>query len=377
MQQKRKNSLLWFGVMLAGIAITIGIGMRVYDSHALAKETKSAAITKVAFILPAKSPNQEELVLPANVEAWHEATIYSRVDGYVKNWFVPMGTQVKEGQLLAVIDAPETDAQLRQAEADIKTAEANNNLAQITAERWKTLLKSDSVSKQDVDEKVGAALASAATLNSMIANRDHLKELVGFEKIVAPFDGLITARWLDIGEFISSTTSTTGQQLYHIVQQDKLRVYIKVPQNESVKITPQVIAEIHFTERPGEVYKATFFKSAESLDASTRTLLVEYLLENKDGKLFAGGYAEAHLKFAASRNELTLPVNSLIFRAAGLQVATLDSENKVHLKKITLGRDFGNTVEVAAGLEETERVVINPPDSLQDGQQVSILESKK
>ena len=370
-----RNKLFLFFILVAAIA-AIGIGLRVHNAWGLLSETEKSAITKVAFVQATKNPNAEELVLPADVKAWHEAIIYSRINGYVKRWLTPFGSVVHEGELLAEIDAPELDAQLRQADADVKTAEANNKLAQITAERWKNLVKTDSVSKQEADEKFGDAAAKSATLASMIANRDHLRELVGFKKIIAPFDGRITSRTLDIGMLLN-TGVTTQQELFHIVQQDHLRVYIRVPQNYSAKVNAETTAELHFNDHPNETYKAKLYRSAESLDSSTRTLLIEFELDNKQGKLFAGSYADAHIKFPAADNSLTLPVNTLIFRAEGLQVEVIDENNKARLKKATMGRDFGNSVEIIGGITASDKVIINPPDSLQDGQEVSIIETKK
>jgi len=372
-RQKSSGRGLIITFIVIGIVAAGGIALRVHNAHALKRDTENDAVASVAVVQPAKSSDQEEVVLPGNIEAWHEATIYARTNGYVKRWLTPMGTKVHKDELLAEIETPEVDAQLRQTEADVKTAEANYKLAQLTAERWKHLLKTDSVSKQEADEKIGDAEAKGAILASMRASRDHLRELSGFKNVVAPFDGMITSRTLDIGMLVSAGIDTQ-QALFHIVQADRLRIYVKVPQNYSSKITPDMVAELHFTEHPGEVFKAKFLKSADALEPMSRTLLIEFVLDNSEGKVFSGGYTEVHIKFPSADNSLRLPVNTLIFRSDGLQVATIDDKNHAVIKKVTMGRDFGNQVEIAAGITANERVIVNPPDSLQDGQEVRVIE---
>ncbi len=378
----RKSSGRGRLILIFGCVALVAIGIGAYRWHAsaaLRHESEENSMVKVSIVAPKAMVAEEDLVLPGNVRAWHEAVIYARTSGYVKNWYAPFGTHVKKGQVMAEIETPELDAQLRQAEADLKSAQANNKLAQITAKRWKTLLKSDAVSKQEADEKLGDAEAKEAMVASAMANRDHLKELVGFKLVRAPFDGVVSLRSLDIGMLVSAgvTDSQIQQPLFNVVQQDKLRIYIKVPENYSARINPSVHAELHFTEHPGEVYKANFYKSAQAIDPTTRTLEIEMVVENKDGKLFSGGYTEAHLKLPSDKTSLRLPVNTLIFRAEGLQVAVVDDTGKISLKKVTMGRDFGNEVELSNGIVAEDKVVINPPDSITNGQQVRVVEPKK
>ena len=372
--RSHKGKVIVIFIVTALIAAA-GIGIRMHDAWALKKETEETAVTPVTVIAAKKLAPEEEIVLPGNVQAWHEATIYARTNGYVKKWYTPMGTTVKEGELLAEIETPEVDAQLRQAEADLKTAEANNTLSQLTANRWKELLKTDSVSKQEEAEKEGDAMAKAAALASAKANRDHLRELASFKSVVAPFDGVISSRTTDIGMLVSAG-STTEQPLFHIVQADTLRIYIRVPQAYAGRITPDVKAELHFIDRPGKTYTAEFVKTAEALDPTNRTLLTEYKVENKNNELLAGGYAEVHMKLPTPEGGLHLPVNALIFREGGLQVAVVDDKNHAQLKTVTMGRDMGNVVEISSGLNPADRIVINPPDSLSSGQEVRVVEAK-
>jgi len=358
---------------LVALVACIGIAMRLHAASKLRQEAKDNGVVAVAVIKAAGGPQTEEIVLPGDVQAWHEATIYARTNGYVKQWYKGMGTRVHKGELLAEIETPEVDAELRQAEADLKTAEANNQLAQITAKRWKDLLKTDSVSKQETDEKIGDAAAKSAALASAKANRDHLYQLESFKRVVAPFDGIITSRTLDIGMLVNDGSFGQFQALFHIAQAEHLRIYVKVPENYAAAITPDVIAELHFTEHPGKIYMAWLLKTADAIEPVSRTFLVEFETDSPNGELLSGGYAEVHIKLPTASSNVRLPVNTLIFRADGLQVATVDANNRAVLKSVTMGRDFGNEVEISAGLTPNEPVIINPPDSLATGQQVRII----
>ena len=347
-----------------------GIVVRAKQAKDLSRETVADAIPVVSAIQPKPGNGTDDIILPGQVEAWHEAPIYARVNGYVASWKTDIGSHVKEGDLLAEIDTPEVDAQLRQAQADLATAAANNTLAQSTAVRWKSLLKTDSVTRQETEEKTGDADAKAAAVKAAQANVDRLNELEGFKKIVAPFDGVITARNVDTGALVNAGAG--ARELFHIVEKDKLRVYVEVPQNYTQRLTPGMAVELHFDEYPGKLWPATLTTDASALDPATRTLRVEFIVDNSKEELLPGGYTEVHIKVAAQSDGMRLPVNTLLYHADGVFVATVDAQGHTHLKPVTLGRDFGTEVEVTAGLAASESVIVNPADSLADGQQVHI-----
>lgn len=344
---------------------------RIIEYKKLRRATDDAAVLNVAVVKLAPGPGFQEIILPGNVVAWHEATIYARTNGYVINWQVDIGAHVKKNDLLATISTPEVDAQLKQTEADLITAKANSHLANTTAVRWENLLRTDSVSKQETDEKVSDAEAKAAIVASTRANRDRLRDLVSFQKIIAPFDGVIMSRTTDIGRLINAGSGTVP--LFRIVQSNLLRVYVRVPQYYSTNITPDLAAQLYFTEHPGKMYSAKLLDTAQAIDAVTRTLLVQFVIDNASYELLPGSYTEIHLKIPINRNHVRLPVNALIFRSQGMQVASIDGDHKATLKSITIGRDFGDFVEVVAGLKPGEDVILNPPDSLMSGQEVRIV----
>ena len=377
--RRRKGSII-IGVVIIAI-VAWGIISRVVGSERLNSSTDDNAIIIVKTIKPQKSAANEDTIFPGSVQAWHEAPIYARTNGYLKSWVTDIGTPVKQGQLLATIETPEIDAQLGQAKADLATAEANNKLAQSTATRWKALLKTDSVSKQEADEKISDAMAKAALVASAKANVDRLSDLESFKHVVAPFDGIITARNTDTGALINSGSSTgVGPELFHIADTSKLRIYVQVPENYAPAITTGIKAELRFAEHPGKVYDADLIKSANAIDPVSRTLLAEFEADNKAGELFAGGYAEMHLKLKTFASSLRLPSNTLMFRGNDVQVAVVEAkDNKSHamLKTVTMGRDFGSDVEIVTGLNENDEVILNPPDSLASGQQVKIAEPEK
>lgn len=353
------------------ILVSIFIYLRLNATHQLIRETHSQAVPIVATLIVKPGPSNEEIILPGNVQAWHEATIYARTNGYIKKWFVDIGSRVKAGELLALIESPEIDAQLQQAEANLKTAIANEGLAQTTAKRWVNLLKSDSVSKQETDEKVSTAEAWVANVNAAKANRDRLLQLVSFERVTAPFDGVISSRTTDIGSLINAG-SGNSVPLFHLVQSDPLRIYVQIPQNYASKIKANMVVSLHFSEHPGKSFPAKLYQTANAIDPRTRTLLAQFISANPNGELLPGGYTEVHFKMPISLSLVRIPVNTLLFRAEGLQVGVVDSNNKVSLRKITISRDFGNEVEVSSGLKSGERIILNPSDSLFNGQQVRL-----
>ncbi|MGQ3892437.1 efflux RND transporter periplasmic adaptor subunit [Legionella sp. CNM-4043-24] len=363
-----KRSVL-IGAGLIALVIFLVL-LRVRSDSVLAKETDYQAISVVQTMIVKPGTGSEELVLPGNVQAWHEATIYARTSGYIKKWYVDIGSHVKKGELLAEIESPEIDAQLRQADADLRTAIANEALAKSTAERWLSLVKSDFVSKQEAEEKVSAAKALTATVNSARANKERLMQLVSFERVVAPFDGIISSRTTDTGALIDA--DSTAVPLFRIVQSSPLRVYVQVPQSYAAALRHNMTATLHFPEYPDRHYTATLLKTASAIDPGTRTLQAQFSTDNEKGELLPGSYTEVHIKLPISTQLLRIPVNALLFQSAGLQVATIDKNNRVRLKLITVSRDFGNELEVSSGLEAGERIVLNPSDSIFDGEQVRL-----
>jgi RND family efflux transporter MFP subunit len=369
----------WMIALLAFVVVAIvvisGIVPRVRARTALRNETNQLAVPAVIVAQPKKSAPAQEIILPANVQAFKDAPIYARTNGYLKRWYVDIGGRVKAGQLLAEIDTPEVDQQLHQATADVSTAEANMHLSEITATRYQGLLKSDSVSQQDADNAAGDFAAKKAIVQSAQANLRRLQELQSFEKIYAPFDGVITARNTDIGQLINSGSSTgTKSELFHIAAPGRLRVYVNVPQIYSQAAKPGLKADLTLDEFPGRRFAGTLVRTADAIDTASRTLLVEIEVNNPTGELFTGSYAAVHLKLPGNISTYTIPVNTLLFRSEGLRVAVV-RDNKADLIPVTLGRDFGSDVEVLVGLTGDENLVVNPPDSLVSGQPVRLAEN--
>jgi len=372
------RSTPWWLILIAAITaagLVIGaILPRIQARANLRRETNEMAVPTVAVVKPKRTAPASELVLPANVQAFVDSPIYARTNGYLRRWYADIGAHVKAGQLLAEIETPEVDQQLMQARADLGTAQANLRLSQITAERYTGLLKTDSVSKQEADNAEGDYAAKKAALESAQANVKRLEELQSFEKIYAPFDGIITARNTDIGALIDSGSSGgTRTELFHIAQPGKLRVYVNVPEAYSQSAKPGLKAALTVPEYPGQRFEGTLVRNADAIDQSTRTLLVEIDVNNPTGRLLSGAYAEVHFHLPTASGSFILPVNALLFRSEGLRVATV---NKGHaeLKPITIGHDFGSEVEVVAGLDGTESIVVNPPDSLVSGEAVRVIQ---
>jgi RND family efflux transporter MFP subunit len=359
-------------VIVAAIVVS-GILPRIHARADLDKETAEMAIPTVSVVQPKRGAPAQEVVLPANVQAYIDAPIYARTNGYLKHWYVDIGAHVKAGQLLADIETPEVDQQLRQSKADLATSEANLNLSRITNDRYADLLKTDSVSKQDADNAAGDYAAKQATVQSAQANVKRLEELQAFEKIYAPFEGVITARNTDIGALIDSGSSGgTRTELFHIAQPDKLRVYVSVPEAYSQAAKPGLTADLALAEFPGRLFPGTLVRTAEAIDQSTRTLLVEIRVNNPTGTLLSGAYAEVHLKLPTATAAFILPVNALLFREEGLRVAAVTDGKHAVLKPVTLGHDFGSEVEVVAGLAGNESIIVNPPDSIVSGEEVRV-----
>jgi RND family efflux transporter MFP subunit len=370
------------GVVIAVVAVAF-VAWNIVSAHRaaarLATETDDAAILTVNTIHPKPSdPTGSELILPGSVQANIDAPIYARTSGYLKRWLVDIGARVKAGQLLAEIDTPEVQQQLSQAEAELANAEANSKIASVTAERWESLRKTDSVSRQDADEKASLADASKAQLQSARANLQRLRDLSGFQRIVAPFDGVITARDTDVGRLIAAGGGT-GPELFRISDERQLRLYVRVPQAFAPQMGPKTTAVVTFPDHPGKTFIATMDSTASAIDPTTNTLLVQLKVDNASGALLPGAYADVHFKVPAGAQGLALqlPANTLLFRSDGIHVATVDASGQVSLKPIIIGRDYGSAIEVVNGLTPEDVVILSPPDSLLDHARVRVAAASK
>jgi RND family efflux transporter MFP subunit len=369
------HKLRRYGLILLVVAIGLGTWgeiSRVLARSELRRESSDSTILTVTTITPIHNKAGEELALPGSVQAFIEAPIYARTSGYVKDWSNDIGAHVHKGELLADIETPEVDQQLRQAQADLATAKANLALSDSTNERWKVLLATESVSKQDAEEKAGDAAAKKAAADSAAANVARLQDLESFKRVVAPFDGVVTARNTDVGALINAG-QLPGSELFHVADTRKLRVYVQVPEAYASQARSGLEAELHFVEQPRSTFTAKVVHTANALDPITRTLQVELQLDNAQNQLFPGAYADVHFKFPGNAQTLRIPSNTLIFRAAGLQVATVDADKRVKLKSIVQGRDLGAMIEVLSGIDENDAIVLNPPDSIVDGTPLRIV----
>jgi RND family efflux transporter MFP subunit len=364
-------------VIAAGIVIS-GIAPRLRARQTLREETDRLAAPPVNVIHPSRAAHGEEVVLPGNIQAFTDAPIYARTNGYLKRWYFDIGARVKAGALLAEIESPEIDQQLQQAREELNTAQANLRLGQLTAERYTNLFKTDSVAKQDVDNAVQDAAAKAATVKSAEANVARLEQLVGFEKVYAPFDGVVTARNTDVGQLIESGSSGGAtRELFHMAALDRLRVFVNVPQSYSHDAKPGMRVDLTLPEIPQRRFNGTLVRTAGAMDPATRTLTVEVDVSNTARLLFPGAYAEVHFKIQAATETLVIPSTSLIFRGNGLRVPVVENGNRIALKTVTVGRDFGNTIEIVAGLPADASVVANPPDSLVEGEPVRVMPARQ
>ena len=364
-----RHKLHRYALILLVIAVVLAVWgevSRVLARESLSKNSADATILTVTTVSPSHNEKDEELILPGTVQAFLEAPIYARTSGYVKAWYTDIGAHVHKGELMADIESPEVDQQLAQAQADLATAKANQTLAESTNERWKILLGSESVSKQDAEEKAGDAAAKKAAAESAGANVARLRDLESFKRVVAPFDGIVTARNTDVGALINAGQANGGE-LFHVADMQKLRIYVQVPEAYAAETHAGTEAELHFSEQPREPVPAKAVRTANALDPVTRTLQVELQLDNSHYQLFPGSYAEVHFKLPGNAQTLRIPSNTVIFRAAGLQVATIDAAKKVKLKTIVQGRDLGATIEVLSGIDVSDVIVLNPPDSIVDG----------
>ncbi|WP_321817224.1 MULTISPECIES: efflux RND transporter periplasmic adaptor subunit [unclassified Paraburkholderia] len=369
---------------LAALALALlaaGVVPRLQASRALAAQTATQRTLTVAVVRPQPAPASQDLVLPGAATPFADAAIYARTSGYIAHWYTDIGTHVKAGQMLADIAAPDLDAQLRAARADEASAQAAYNYAKTTAQRWQTMLASQSVAQQDADAKVSDMQTRQAALAAAQANVARLAELVSYEKVTAPFDGVVTARDVDVGALVTAGGTpgapSSTNELFHLSQTQTLRVFVDVPQDDAADVTPATEAWLTTQQYPGRRFTAHVARSAGAIDPTSRTLRVEIDVDNADGALLPGGYVQAHLALKTSTPALDVPVTALLFRADGVTVATVDAAGKVLLKPVHLGRDFGTHVEVTSGLSANDRVIDNPGDSISNGEPVSIAATTK
>jgi RND family efflux transporter MFP subunit len=370
------------GLMVAGLAILIAGGAivarfvgRAHAERVLARATLEAAVPSVNVIHPEASAPNQEIALPGYTQAFTDTPVYARTSGYLKTWRVDIGARVKKGDLLAEIETPEVDQQLRQARADLATARANLNLAVITAERNGNLLKTRSVSTQDRDNAEGALAADKAIVESNEGNVGRLAQLQSYEKIYAPFDGIVTARNTDIGALVDAGANSPSKELFHLAAIDTLRIYVSVPESYSRAAHPGATANLTLDEFPGESFHGTLVRNSNAIDLSSRTLLVEVDVDNRAGRLLPGAYTFVHLTLPTAVQSVTLPSNTLIFRKEGLRAAVVRNGH-AQLVALRIGRDYGEKVEILSGLEPSDEVISDPSDSLVSGTAVLIAGSK-
>jgi RND family efflux transporter MFP subunit len=382
--------LLLCGAVVAVGAAASGIRSRQHAEVAVAEATDAASVPTVAVALAAASPAEEEIVLPGTVQAEYETPIYARTNGYVKRWYTDIGTKVKAGDLLAEIDSPEVDRQLEQAraqlvqvEAALAQAQANMELARVTNDRSTTLVHQGWTSHQQGDQdrlalaaSIAAVAVARANVQAQQAQVDRTEQLTAFERVVAPYDGIVTARETDVGNLINAG-SGSGPELFRIADTCKLRIYVQVPQSYAPRIKPGVAVDLRFPEYPGRAFAAQLVRSANALDPVARTLLVQLETDNAKGELFPGGYTEVHFRLPAIARTVRVAANALLFRAEGPRVATVGPDGRTVLHEITLGRDFGTTIEVPTGLAPGDAVILNPPASLETHMLVHVRKNDK
>jgi RND family efflux transporter MFP subunit len=372
-RRSRRGWLIWGAIFLvfAGVLIS-GILERIHTNASLRTETADLAVPTVSVVTPKRAAPSQEIVLPGNVQPFITSPVFARTNGYLEHWYFDIGAHVKKGQLLAVIASPEVDQQLQQAQSNLLTAEANLELATITKTRYEGLKKTNAVSQQDVDNAVGTYNANKAIVEADHAAVRQYSTLVSFEKVYAPFDGVITARNTDIGDLINSgSNAVVKTDLFHIAQPGVLRVYVNVPEEFSQQTTPGLTAELQLAEFPGRTFTGKLVRTAEAINYTTRTLLVEVDVNNPSGQLLSGAYAEVHFKVPGQASTYIVPVDTLLFRKEGLNVATVEN-GKANLVPVVAGHDFGTSIEIVSGLKGNESVISSPPDSIVTGETVQI-----
>jgi membrane fusion protein, multidrug efflux system len=366
-------------LMMVAVALLVLLGAGAFTlwdhsthERALAKETERSAVPTVAVVYPLSEKPDEDLVLPGSLLAYVESPIYARTNGYLVRWYKDIGSRVTKGELLAKIDTPEVDQELDQTRATRLQILAQMDLAKISADRWENLRKTDSVSAQEADQYQSGYKQSQANLAAADANVRRLEQLEGFKNVYAPFAGVLTRRNVDPGALINAGAGATGRELFDLAQIDPLRVYTSVPQAYAPYIKVGAKTAVALQEFPGEKFLGKVVRTAEAIDPATRTLLTEVDVPNRDGRLLPGSLGEVHFAVGSGVNKVTIPVNAMLFRAEGPRVAVVGPEGKVELRPITIGRDYGATLEILGGVSPTDQIVINPADSLEDGQQVNV-----
>jgi multidrug efflux system membrane fusion protein len=369
-----RRALMIVGIALMVLLIAGAITLIGHGSHerALAKETERQSVPTVAVVHPLAEKPNEELVLPGSLLAYEESPIYARTSGYLVRWYKDIGSRVKVGELLATIDTPEVDQELNQTRAARQQTVAQLELAKISADRWENLRKSDSVSAQEADQQTSGYKQAQANLAAADANVRRLEQLEGFKKVYAPFSGVLTKRNVDPGALINAGAGAAGRELFDLARVDPLRVYTSVPQAYAPYIKVGASTTVLLQEFPGQKFSAKIARTAESIDPNTRTLLTEVDVPNKDGRLLPGSFGEVHFAVGSNVDKVTVPVNAMLFRGEGARLAVVGPDGKVQLRSINIGKDYGATLEILGGVTTTDQIVINPPDSLEDGQQVNI-----
>jgi multidrug efflux system membrane fusion protein len=356
-------------LLVAGIFTFVN---RKSETDALAKETDAVAVPTVAVVKPQSEASKDELILPGNLQAFAESPIFARTNGYLVRWTKDIGSKVQKGELLAVIDTPEVDQELSQARAARDQVKSALGLAKISADRWANLRKSDSVSQQEADQQASNYQQAEANLAASDANVRRLEQLESFKNVYAPFSGVITRRNVDPGALINSGAGVAGKELFDIARVDPLRVFVSVPQAYAPAMKVGAKADITLQEFPQQKFAGTIARTADAIDPATRTLNTEVDVPNKDGKLLPGSFGQVHFATGTAVPRITIPVNAMLFRAEGPQVAVVDSDSKVQLRSITIGQDFGARLEILGGIDVNDQIVINPSDSLENGQKVNV-----
>jgi len=371
-RRPRRLGMIGGIVLVLAVATAIwGIYSREESEAALTDWTQKQAIPTVAVALPTQDTAAQKLVLPGDVQAFYEAPIYARVSGYLANWSEDIGAHVKRGQTLGIIDTPDLDQEMAQAQADLATAQARQTLADLTAKRWHALLASNSVSQQSADEKEGSALATRAEVNAQRAHVDRLRALENFKRLAAPFDGIVTARNTDIGALITAG-SNAAAPLFKIADMHEMRIYVRVPQSYAAELKPGMHASLTEPQYPGRVFDARLDTTSVSVALESRTVLVEFLAQNPDGKLWPGTFADVTFDLAGDAHVLRVPASALIFRNNGAQLATLGSGDRIVMKDVTIGKNLGTEIEIESGITQADRIVTSPLDTIENGEQVAV-----